>query len=636
MRSIIIIFCLLAACLLANAQQNYDATLIPKELLHYASAVIRDKQESVEVQALDNTIYHIKEAVTILNKNGDGLAHIVIAHDKSTVIKYVKGAIYNEFGKQTGKFNEGNFDDYSAWDGFSLFTDTRVKYYYPSVTQYPYTVVFEYELRLKQTLDFPQWEPVTNFGVAVEKSIYTFSCNKDFNIRYKENNFTGVFGMDKNSSGLKTYTWRTENLKAVKDEPLSPYYKNYLPAVEIASEKFSYYGINGSYTNWKELGKWNYDNLLANRRGLPAETIEHIKELTKDIPDPKLKTKKIYEYMQAKTHYISVQVGIGGYQPFLASDVDKQNYGDCKALVNYTQALLKAVNIDSYYCVVQAGRQYKVSLQPDFASMQQGDHVILCIPFKNDTTWADCTSETIPFGYLGAFTDDRTVLAVTPEGGKLMQTPKYTAKANLKSRKANFFINEAGELSGSMVTTFKGASYEYRDELINEPRNQQAKMLQRIYPVNNLDVEGFDLKQDKSFDPVTTENLKLHARDYASLADGKYYFMLNPVNRMDEPPRQVRNRLNSVYINRGYTDLDEVTYTIPTGYHLEKVPLNVSIDKPFGKFKATMELKGNQLIYERKLELIDGTYGRDTYQDLVDFYQEIVDADDYTVALIKT
>ncbi len=38
--------------------------------------------------------------------------------------------------------------------------------------------------------------------------------------------------------------------------------------------------------------------------------------------------------MQGKTHYISIQVGIGGYQPFLASDVDRLNYGDCKALVN--------------------------------------------------------------------------------------------------------------------------------------------------------------------------------------------------------------------------------------------------------------------------------------------------------------
>jgi hypothetical protein len=216
-----------------------------------------------------------------------------------------------------------------------------------------------------------------------------------------------------------------------------------------------------------------------------------------------------------------------------------------------------------------------------------------------------------------------------------MHTPKYTTKDNLKSRKAEFVINEQGELSGNMVTTFKGAYYDYRDELINEPKVEQNKMLQRIYPINNLDIESLNIKQDKSFDPVTTENIKLHARDYASLSDGKYFFMLNPVNRVESPPRQVRNRLNSVYVNRGYTDEDEVIYTIPKGYHLEKDPLNVALDKPFGKFTVTMALNGNQLVYKRKLQLIDGTYSSDTYQDLVDFYQDVVDADDYTVSLIK-
>ena len=78
-------------------------------------------------------------------------------------------------------------------------------------------------------------------------------------------------------------------------------------------------GFDGSFaTNWNELGKWLYDKLLVTRVKYCTEgTVAHIRELTKDIPDPKLKAKKIYEYMQAKTHYISVQVGIGGYvQPF--------------------------------------------------------------------------------------------------------------------------------------------------------------------------------------------------------------------------------------------------------------------------------------------------------------------------------
>jgi hypothetical protein len=236
---------------------------------------------------------------------------------------------------------------------------------------------------------------------------------------------------------------------------------------------------------------------------------------------------------------------------------------------------------------------------------------------------------------LGSFTDNRTVLACTPEGGKLMRTPKYTADDNIEQRKANFVIGADGNLTGSMNTFFKGTRYEYRDELINESKREQDKILQRTYPINNLEIEHYDLKQEKTFDPSTTENIKLSARDYASLTDGRYYFMINSVDRIEEPPKQVINRRNDVYITRGHTNADEITYTIPDGYHLEKEPLNLNIHKPFGNFTATMQLKGNQLIYKRKLEVIDGTYSKDTYQDLVDFYDNVVDADGYTVSLIK-
>ena len=55
--------------------------------------------------------------------------------------------------------------------------------------------------------------------------------------------------------------------------------------------------------------------------------------------DPIEKAKIVYKYMQEKTRYISVQVGIGGFKPMLAKDVDRLGYGDCKALSNYTKAL---------------------------------------------------------------------------------------------------------------------------------------------------------------------------------------------------------------------------------------------------------------------------------------------------------
>ena len=633
MKRIVLILITLLAGSRTMAQANYDVNVIPKTLLPYASAVMRNQNVYTEVKD-GVTIYQVKTAITVLNDNGDDLAHIVVFYDKDNVIKNIKGAVYNEFGKLSRKFAEKDFQDESAVNDFSLYEDSRVKHFIPSIGSYPYTIEYEYEIKSKQTLNIRDWKPNPYPGLAVEQSTYTFASRPGLDIRYKEINMPVKATTGNTKEGLKTYTWQVSNLKAIRNEPYSPISGTYLSSVKIAPKNFVYSGITGTYTNWNELGRWNYEKLLANRQMLPPEVVQQVKVLTAGITDDKQKAKKIYEYMQAKTHYISIQVGIGGYQPFLASEVDRLSYGDCKGLVNYTQALLKAANIESWYCVVEAGSS-KVKMLPDFASMDQGNHIILCLPLKNDTTFLECTSQKIPFGFLSDFTDDRTVLACTPNGGKLMHTPKYSAADNLQTRKAGFTIAPNGELSGNMLTVYKGTQYDNPESLADETPVEQVKILKKMYAyIANLNVVKFDFKQDKAIMPVSTENIQLSANDFASADNNKLYFALNPLNRLHSI-KDVRNRVNPVYINRGYTDEDEIVYTLPAGYHADMEPVNIIVKKPFGNFKATTVISDGKLVYKRKVEIIDGTYDRDSYPELVEFYQTIADADNYNVTLVK-
>jgi len=632
-KRIFLLPCLLLCYVAVNAQSNYAANLISKNLVPYASAVVRNEEITIEIKDLDNVIYHLKKAVTVLNKNGDDIAHMAIFYNKSVSIKNIKGVVYDEYGKQIGKFSERDFADEATGGGGNLFQDYRVKHYIPSITQYPYTIEYEYELKYKQTLNVESWEPIGEPNMAVEQSSYKIICKPDFNIRYKEINVSQKAEIGSTKDGLKTYSWQIKNVKAIKNEPFSPDWHTYFTRVLVAPEKFSYYGIQGAYTSWQQLGKWQYDKLLANRQDVPSETAAYIKEMTGNISDPKVKAQKIYEYMQHKTHYVSIQIGIGGYQPFTASEVDKDGYGDCKALCNYTRALLNVAGIESYYCIVYGNHNDKISMLPDFASMQ-GNHVILCVPFKNDTTWLECTSQQIPFGFLSDFTDDRTVLACTPDGGKLMHTPKYTAEENIEKRKADFVLNDQGGLSGSMETILKGTSYDDRYHIIDDAPSERIKDIKRYYPINNMEIKKLTYKQDKSINPCTTEDVELSAKEYAAMNDGKIYFSLNSINRA-RTLRQTLNRINPVCIQRGYTEEDDITYTLPKGYKLESEPIKKHITKPFGKFIMTMSIEDDKLVYHRTLQLKDGNYNKDTYQELVDFFQTAVDADEYNVILIK-
>lgn len=110
----ILLLLLLSCCsmLETRAQANYDASLISKDLLPYASAVVRDQETTVEVKAKDKVLTDVKSAITVLNKNGDRAAEVVIWHNSaSTIIRSIKGVIYNAAGIQIGKFGKNDFKD---------------------------------------------------------------------------------------------------------------------------------------------------------------------------------------------------------------------------------------------------------------------------------------------------------------------------------------------------------------------------------------------------------------------------------------------------------------------------------------------------------------------------------------------
>src|SRR5690606_2424178 len=379
--------------------------------------------------------YRVDRAVTVFNPAGEERARLVIHYDKATSIKRISGGVYDEMGFQLRKFTKRDCRDESAVSNFSLYEDSRVKHFLPVMAGYPYTVAYSFEVERKQNLIIPAWRPEAYWDVAVQHSQYTFICAETDAVRINANHYDGD-PVHRVEGGRSATTWAVNNLPARRYEPYSPDPETYKTSVKIAPVHFEYYKHKGQDTNWEESGSWMCDALLAEGMERPGQTAAEVKALVDGLATDKEKTAALYEYMQRKTRYVSVQIGIGGFKPTAAAVVDRLGYGDCKGLVNYMRALLAVADIPSYYCVVEAGNA-KRDIRAGFASMDQGNHVVLCVPFAQDTVWLECTSQRLPFGFLGSFTDDRTVWACTPEGGKLLHTPTYAAPASTQERRAH-------------------------------------------------------------------------------------------------------------------------------------------------------------------------------------------------------
>ena len=611
---------------------EYSSFLIPAELKEDANAVVRNSAIEITIEDVDKMIVSKREVVTVLNKLGMADARMAESYDNDTKITKLSAIIYDAFGNQIKKYKERDFLDISAVDGGTLYSDARVKYIDYTPITYPYTLVFESEYKTATTGFIPWWFPVNGYYVSVEKSTYTLKNPKGISWRKKETHLSD-FNIEKNDSETDL-TYVLKNQKAFEYENSSLSSRDILPLVKVALNKFYLKGVYGEATNWQEFGKWMHKSLLEGRDAIDEATKSKVLNLVKGVTDPEEKAKIVYQFMQNKTRYISVQVGIGGWEPIAARQVDKVGYGDCKGLTNYTKALLDVVGVTSYYTVVYADE--KRNLDKEFSSLQ-GNHVILNIPNKEKDIWLECTSQTMPFGFLGDFTDDRNVLVVTPEGGIIKRTDSYKDEVNLQVTKANVQLDIEGGLKATLTRASKGIQYDDKfgyETLSEEELIKRYKSSDWSYN-NNLEVNAVALNNDKE-KVVFTEDLEMSIKNYAAINQGEYLFRVNVFNRVSYVPKRYRTRKLPLKIDKGYKDVDELTVKIPNGYGLGVLPGVKEIATKFGTYKVTFtKVDDTTFKYHKIMILKEGVFPKEDYKLYRSFRRSVAKYENLRIAIVK-
>ena len=393
-------------------------------------------------------------------------------------------------------------------------------------------------------------------------------------------------------------------------------------------------GVKGVNNNWKDFGKWMYDELLTGTEVVPETLKEEVRVLTKDAVTDADKAKIVYNYMQAKTRYISVQVGIGGWKPMLAGDVERLGYADCKGLSNYTKALLDEVGVTSYYAVIYGGKGI-TSFDNDF-SATEGNHAVLCIPNETKDIWLECTSQTNPFGFTAGFTDDRDALLITPEGGKIIHTTVYETEDNLQTTNATINITKDGSISADVNIKTYGYQYALHEGIQNKPLRDQELYFKEYWDyINNISVENIKFTNDKD-NVVFTEDVTVSSSSFATKSGKRLLFQPNAFNRLTRIPTRYKKRTLDFEIERGYKDEDEFVINIDSNFDIEAMPGAVDISNKFGSYSFSIEkLSDGKLLYKRTQILNKGFYSKEEYNDFRTFMSTMVKHDKSKMVLIS-
>ncbi len=614
--------------------QNYAVHLIPDSIKKNADIVVRHYEQNFTIKNSTNVVLNEKYVITFFSeKAAQRYGQFNVWYDKFEKINKISTKIYNKSGKLVSKSKKKDIHDYSSFSG-SFFDDNRIKVISPVSNSYPYSVEYEYTKEIKQSFSLPTWTPYLyyNYNIGVEKSKLSVTCPNEYEFRKKEFKIHSpvvITETEKNTN----YTWQVNYLTALNYEQYSPPKNKIFPHIKLAPNDFEMDGYKGNMETWQNFGTWL--NLLnKDRNNISEETEEIIKQMVSQTTDTIQMIKAVYEYMQSKTRYVSIQVGIGGFQPFEASFVDEKGYGDCKALSNYTKSLLEITGIKSNYTIVQSGF-FSQEIDTNFPS-NTFNHAILCVPLSNDTIWLECTSQKNPFGYIGTHTDNRNVLIVTENGGKMVRTKKYTQNENVKKQIANVQILENSNAIATITTNYKGLQYDDLTTAFHVSPEEQKKWIYSKIDIPDYKLNKFSFTEDrKMIVPSATENLELEIINYTQKSGDRLFVTLNLMNKFYYKKPKSKKRTNEIYLRRERIEIDSITYQFPDGYKVEYAPEKEIVNTKFGDFEYSVEIVDNKIVYTRILKMNAGLFPSSDYVLLIDFFEKIAKADKQKVVLVK-
>jgi len=396
-------------------------------------------------------------------------------------------------------------------------------------------------------------------------------------------------------SGRRIYRWKTSNLEsesAEKRREMQGYdaFRGLLPPVDV---------LISSFRTWDEVGRW-YDSLQQDRIQVSPEIRAKADEITKGLVDDDAKLRAIYNYVSLHYRYVAIFFGIGRYQPHDASEILRNQYGDCKDKHTLLAALLNAVGIHAYPALINSGSAVDVEVP----SPGQFNHVITVVSKGKVLTWMDTTPEVTSTGFLINSLRAKPALVIMPEKVAFETTPASPPFANQRTDLLTAKINSDGTLLAHIESSDRGdweiySRYSFR----RWPESQWKDLVQKISYAAHL---GATISDVQVSSPEKTEEPFRLAYDYTLKdfigGDNHRFVVPLPPAYIPEVKDEDLKRKTPFLLGYAAETQYEARIELPKGWSATP-PSPIDLKESFAEFQGSSEVREGVLITKRHMLL---------------------------------
>lgn len=572
-------------------------------------ATVLTSATEVESFSERSAVCRFRQSVLIRSKQGAGLADFVSVCSPYRELTKFSGTVSDNSGKIIRKIKKSELtrSEYSS----SLADDYSYYFFEYSPVNYPVVVTYEWEERLSGSiLSFPQFIPQSTSEVDVVSATYRFINHTADSLRWIARNGSPKLTRTQ-EKGSMVYEFRFDNLPAISSYAWGLPLREQAPIVYFSPCGFDMQQTHCDLSSWQSFGLWSAQ-LINGRDALPEPLRLHLHQLTDTCSNARQKVQVVRKYMGETTRYVSIQLGIGGWQPMLPADVYSKGIGDCKALTNYLRAMLREVGVESIYTLISTDES---RLLPDFPTMNQLNHVVLMVPLPGDTMWIECTNPRIPAGYAPSGWAGHEAILVTPEGGQVVGVPLLPDSLCRELANYDIALDGSGNahVIGSSCSTGRCYEKDAQFELLDS--DDRKKSLLRSIRLPKATILTLDCKAEGA---VFALRFEAETEGYARISGSRMFVPVSPYSF-----RALSNTKEPAHVidltEEGYTHTDTIRFTIPEGWEVESLPKTKSDTTGFGSNLLSVSADERLITVVVSSSFISGVYPADTYDTWVNF-----------------
>ena len=434
------------------------------------------------------------------------------------------------------------------------------------------------------------------------------------------------------ANGRHVYVWATKDLPKIKPEVFASDSNGVYMSVAIASP-----------TTWSRIGAWYADNARL-RYALTPEVESKIAETVKGARTLDDSIRAVHRWVAQDIRYVSIALGLGGYQPRTPAEVLRTGYGDCKDKATLFIAALERFGVTAYPVILNS----EGGVRREMASIGQLDHAVAAYrrPGRSEYEFADLTAEftplgELPFGYQGEFG-----LIIHHDGGiEEVTFPKAPIASNRTERRIVGTLSADGFFDGLYEESGTGArQYDLRNAFENPiDSTQRAKAADAVATNLFEGAEGDSLTAFAGKDLSATPRMTVRIRHgkAASMA-GTSAVITNPFGSMGGLATSARE-IEAATARRFPIDAQKIfgfgesylefRVTMPEGWRAQ-LPPAVAAKSVFGSYVAEYAQSGRELLLRRTITGSAGVYPPDQVKTLTSWMRDIA-RDDVKLIVIE-